>query len=97
MVQQSEHHITIGIPIVGSICMGRALYDLSNNVLILGPTITILIYFKRIYDCLPKYIKFVVLGPVMGERSSNKIGHILPRMSGNQNICTMHFDSMISP
>ena len=97
MVQQSEHHITIGFPIVRSICMGRALYDLSNNVMISGPTITILIYVKRIYDCLPKYITFVVLGPVMSERSSIEIGHILLRMSGNQNICSMHFDSMISP
>ena len=77
--------------------MGRALYDLSNNVVISGPTITILIYFKRIYDCLPKYIKFVVLGPVISEKSSNEIGHILLRMLGNQNICSMHFDSLISP
>ena len=77
--------------------MGRALYDLSNNVIISGPTITILIYVKRIYDCLPKYITFVVLGSVMSERSSIEIGHILPRMSGNQNICSMQFDSMISP
>ena len=87
MVQQSEHHITIGFPIVGSICMERALYDLSNNVVLSGPTITILIYFKCIYDCLPKYIKFVVLGPVISEKSSNEIRHILPRMAGNQNIC----------
>ena len=86
MVQQSEHHITIGFPIVGSICMGRSLYDLSNNVVISGPTITILIYFKRIYDCLPKYIKFVVLGRLISEKSSNKIGHILPRTSGKK-IC----------
>ena len=58
MVQQSEHLITIGFPIVRSICMGRALNDLSNNVVISGPTITKdLIYFKRIYDCLPKCIK----------------------------------------
>ena len=67
--------------------MGRALYDISNNVVISGPTITILIYFKRIYDCLSKYIKFVVLGPVISEKTLNEIGHILPRMSGNQNIC----------
>ena len=67
MVQQSEHHITIGFLSVGSICMGRPLYDLSNNVMISGPTITILIYFIRIYDRLSKYIKFVVLGPVISE------------------------------
>ena len=77
--------------------MGRALYDLSNNVVISGPTITILINFKRIYDCLPKYIKFAVLGPGISEKSSNEIGHILSRMLGNQNICSMHFDSLISP
>ena len=66
--------------------MGRALYDLSNNVVISGPTLTILIYSKRMYDCLPKYIRFV-LGPVISEKSSNETGHILPRMLGNQNIC----------
>ena len=76
--------------------MGRALYDLSNNVANSRPTITILICFKRIYDRRSEYIKFVVLGPVIGEKSSNENGHILPTMSGNQNICSMHFDSMIS-
>ena len=67
--------------------MERALYDLSKNVVISGPTITIWIYFKRIHHCLPKYIQFVVLGPVISEKSLNEIRHILPRMSVNQNIC----------
>ena len=67
--------------------MGIALYDLSDNVVISGPTITILIYFKGIYDCPPKYLTFVVLGPIISEKSSNEIEHILPRMSGYQNIC----------
>ena len=69
----------------------------SNDVVISGPTITILIQFKGIYDHSSKYIKFVVLGPVMSEKSSNENGHILPRMSGNQNVCSRRFHSMISP
>ena len=58
--------------------------------MISGPTITILIYFKRLYDCFFKCIIFVVLGPVISEKSSNENGHILPRMAGNQNVCSRH-------
>ena len=40
-------------------------------------TITIFIYFKRLYNHLSKRITFVVLGPVISEKSSNENGHIL--------------------
>ena len=56
--------------------------------MISGSTITILIYLKRLYDRLSKCITFVVLGPVISEKSSNENGHILPRMSGNQKMCS---------
>ena len=42
-------------------------------------------------------MQFVVLGPVISEETSNENGHILPRMSGNQNVCSRRFHSIISP
>ena len=59
--------------------------------MISGSRITISIYLKRLYDRLSECIKFVVLGPVIREKSSNENGHILPRMSGNQNVCSRRF------
>ena len=59
--------------------------------MISGPTITILIYFKRMYDCLSRYVKSIVLGPAISEKSSNENGHILTRMSENQNFCCRRF------
>ena len=51
---------------------GRALYAPSNDVVISVPRLTILMYFKRIDYHLSKYIRCVVLCPVMGEKPSNE-------------------------
>ena len=65
--------------------------------MISGSRIKILIYLERLYDRLSKCIAFVVLGPVISEKSSNKKNeHILPRMSGNQNACSFSDFSVIN-
>ena len=48
--------------------------------------------YSYIYTHIYIYIK--IRHPI---QSSNENGHILPRMSGNQNVCSRRFHSMISP
>ena len=70
----------------------HAMYAIYKQTL----TLCVLQYLTRLYDRLSKCMKVVVLGPVISEKSSNENGHILPRMSGNQNVCSGRFQSMIS-